>query len=110
MQIEQLNEIVAIANNTAILRELKALGYRNCTQSKKYRDFPLPTIFKGTEQSTEWVSNAFADREYKGYTFTNVAGAEQTEFVVLEVNAYNEHKDLMRPLSMEIWFKEIEQQ
>lgn len=106
MQIEQLNNIVAIANKAAILREFKALGYRNCTQSKKYRDFSLPTIFKGTEQSTEWVSNAFGDRQYKAYTFNDVVGAEQTEFVVLEVNSYNERKDLMRPLAMHIWFKE----
>lgn len=110
MQIEQLNNIVAIANKAAILRELKALGYRNCTQSKKYRDFSLPTIFRGTEQSTEWITNVFGDREYKAYIFTDVAGAEQTEFVVLEVNSYNERKDLMRPLAMEIWFKETEQQ
>lgn len=106
MQIEQLNEIVAIANNTAILRELKSLGYRNCVQSKKYRDFPLPTIFKGTEQSTEWVTNMFGDREYKAYTFNDVVGAEQTEFLVLEVNAVDKRKDLTRPLSMHIWFKE----
>ena len=106
MQIEQLNKIVAIANKAAILRELKALGYRNCAQSKKYRDFPLPTIFRGKEQSTEWVSNVFGDREYKGYTFTNVAGAEQTEFFVLEVNAIDKRRDLTRPLSMHIWFKE----
>ena len=106
MQIEQLNKIVAIANKAEIFRELKTLGYRNCARSKKYRDFPLPTIFKGTEQSTEGVSNAFGDRQYKAYTFNDVAGAEQTEFFVLEVNSYNERKDLMRPLSMEIWFKE----
>ena len=106
MQIELLNKIVAIANKAAILRELKSLGYRNCVQSKKYRDFSLPVIFKGTEQSTEWVHNGKGDRLYKAYTFNNAAGAEQTEFVVLEVNAYNERKDLMRPLSMEIYFKE----
>ena len=108
MQIELLNKIVAIANKAAILRELKSLGYRNCVQSKKYRDFSLPVIFKGTEQSTEWVSNMFGDRLYKAYTFNDVVGAEQTEFVALEVNAYNERKDLMRPLAMEIWFKEAE--
>ena len=106
MQIEQLNEIVAIANKAEILRKLKALGYRNCTQSKKYRDFPLPVIFKGTEQSTEWVTNMFGDREYKAYTFNDVVGAEQTEFFVLEVNAVDKCKDLTRPLSMHIWFKE----
>ena len=106
MQIEQLNKIVAIANKAAILRELKALGYRNCTQSKKYRDLPLPAIFRGTEQSTEWVSNMFGDRLYKAYTFNDVAGAEQTEFVVLEVNAYNERKDLMRPMALHIYYKE----
>lgn len=106
MQIELLNKIVAIANKAAILRELKSLGYRNCVQSKKYRDFSLPTIFKGTEQSTEWVSNAFGDRQYKAYTFNDVAGAEQTEFVVLEVNAYNERKDLMRPMALHIYYKE----
>ena len=108
MQIELLNKIVAIANKAAILRELKALGYRNCTQSKKYRDFSLPTIFRGTEQSTEWVSNAFGDRQYKAYTFNDVVGAEQTEFVVLEVNAVDKRKDLTRPLSIEIYFKEAE--
>ncbi len=106
MQIEQLNKIVAIANKAAILRELKALGYRNCTQSKKYRDLPLPAIFRGTEQSTEWVSNMFGDRLYKAYTFNDVVGAEQTEFVVLEVNAYNERKDLMRPMALHIYYKE----
>ena len=108
MQIEQLNEIVAIANNTAILRELKALGYRNCTQSKKYRDFPLPAIFKGTEQSTEWVSNMFGDREYKAYTFNDVVGAEQTEFLVLEVNAVDKKRDKVRPMALHIYYKEIE--
>lgn len=46
------------------------------------------------------------DLKKAGFTFTDVTGAEQTEFIVLEVNAYNERKDLMRPLSMEIWFKE----
>lgn len=106
MQIEQLNEIVAIANNTAILRELKALGYRNCTQSKKYRDLPLPAIFRGTEQSTEWVTNMFGDRDYKAYTFTDVAGAEQTEFVVLEVNAVDKKHDKVRPMALHIYYKE----
>lgn len=106
MQIEQLNELVALVDKQAILKRLKALGYRDCAKDKKYGDFSLPAIFKGTEQATEWVSNAFGDRQYKAYTFNDVVGAEQTEFVVLEVNACNERKDLMRPLSMEIWFKE----
>lgn len=106
MQIELLNKIVAIANKAAILRELKSLGYRNCTQSKKYRDLPLPAIFRGTEQTTEWVTNMFGDREYKAYTFTDVEGAEQTEFFVLEVNAVDKRRDLSRPLSLHIWFKE----
>lgn len=110
MQIELLNKIVAIANKAAILRELKSLGYRNCAQSKKYRDFPLPAIFRGTEQSTEWATNMFGDREYKAYTFNDVAGAEQTEFVVLEVNAVDKRHDKVRPMSMGIYFKEIEQQ
>lgn len=106
MQIEQLNKIVAIANKAAILRELKSLGYRNCVQSKKYRDFPLPAIFRGTEQSTEWATNMFGDREYKAYTFTNVVGAEQTEFVVLEVNAIDKQHDKKRPIVLVIYFKE----
>lgn len=110
MQIELLNELVALVDKQAILKRLKALGYRDCAKDKKYGDFSLPAIFKGTEQSTEWVYNNKGDRLYKAYTFNDVVGAEQTEFVVLEVNAYNEHKDLMRPLSMEIWFKEIGQQ
>ena len=108
MQIELLNELIALVDKQAILKKLKALGYRDCAKDKKYRDFPLPTIFRGKEQSTEWVSNAFGDRDYKGYTFTDVAGAEQTEFFVLQVNAIDKRKDLMRPLSMHIWFKEIE--
>ena len=106
MQIEQLNEIVAIANKAAILRELKSLGYRDCVQSKKYRDFSLPVIFKGTEQSTEWVYNSKGDRLYKAYTFNDVAGAEQTEFVVLEVNAVDKKHDKVRPMALHIYYKE----
>lgn len=106
MQIEQLNELVALVDKQAILKRLKALGYRDCAKDKKYGDFSLPAIFRGTEQSTEWVSNAFGDRQYKAYTFNDVAGAEQTEFVVLEVNAYNERKDLMRPMALHIYYKE----
>ena len=108
MQIELLNELVALVDKQAILKRLKALGYRDCAKDKKYGDFSLPAIFRGTEQATEWVYNSKGDRLYKAYTFTDVTGAEQTEFVVLEVNAYNERKDLMRPLAMEIWFKEAE--
>lgn len=110
MQIEQLNELVALADKQVILKRLKALGYRDCAKDKKYGDFSLPTIFKGTEQSTEWVYNNKGDRLYKAYTFTDVTGAEQTEFVVLEVNVTDRRKDLSRPLSMHIWFKETEQQ
>ena len=106
MQIEQLNKIVAIANKAAILRELKSLGYRNCTQSKKYRDLPLPAIFRGTEQSAEWVTNMFGDRDYKAYTFNDVAGAEQTEFVVLEVNTVDKKHDKVRPMALHIYYKE----
>ena len=109
MQIEQLNELVALVDKQAILKRLKALGYRDCAKDKKYCDFSLPAIFNGTEQSTEWAYNNKGDRLYKAYTFNDVVGAEQTEFVVLEVNTYNERKDLMRPLSMEIWFKEAGQ-
>ena len=108
MQIEQLNELVALVDKQAILKRLKALGYRDCAKDKKYGDFSLPAIFKGTEQTTEWVYNNKGDRLYKAYTFNDVVGAEQTEVVVLEVNSYNERHNKERPLSMEIWFKETE--
>lgn len=106
MQIEQLNELVALVDKQAILKRLKALGYRDCAKDKKYGDFPLPVIFKGTEQSTEWVTNMFGDRDYKAYTFTDVAGAEQTEFVVLEVNAVDKKHDKVRPMALHIYYKE----
>lgn len=106
MQIELLNELVALVDKQAILKRLKALGYRDCAKDKKYGDFSLPAIFRGTEQATEWVYNSKGDRLYKAYTFTDVTGAEQTEFIVLEVNAYNERKDLMRPMALHIYYKE----
>lgn len=108
MQIELLNELVALVDKQAILKRLKALGYRDCAKDKKYGDFPLPAIFRGTEQSTEWATNMFGDREYKAYTFNDVAGAEQTEFVVLEVNAVDKQHDKVRPMAFHIYYKENE--
>lgn len=106
MQIEQLNELVALVDKQAILKRLKTLGYRDCAKDKKYGDFPLPAIFKGTELATEWVYNSKGDRLYKAYTFNDVAGAEQTEFVVLEVNTVDKKHDKVRPMALHIYYKE----
>ena len=106
MQIELLNELVALVDKQAILKRLKALGYRDCAKDKKYGDFSLPAIFKGTELATEWVYNSKGDRLYKAYTFTDVAGAEQTEFLVLEVNAVDKKRDKVRPMALHIYYKE----
>lgn len=108
MQIELLNELVALADKQAILKQLKALGYRDCAKDKKYCDFSLPAIFKGTEQSTEWAYNNKGDRLYKAYTFNDVVGAEQTEFLVLEVNAVDKKHDKVRPMALHIYYKEAE--
>lgn len=106
MQIEQLKEIISVADRRAILKKLKALGFGDCARSKKYRNFPLPVIFNGDEQSTDWIENPENDKMFKAYIFSLVAGAEQTTFIVLETNKVNRKKDISLPLAMDILFKE----
>lgn len=106
MQIEQLQEVLFIADRRAIVKKLKALGYGDCARDRKYRDFLLPVIFNSDEQSTDWTENAKGDRHFKAYIFTNVTGAERATFIVLETNSIDKDNDISRSLAMDILFKE----
>ena len=106
MQIKELQETIAVADRHTILKKLKNLGFCDCAKDKKYRNLPLPAIFEGNEQSTDWIVNPENGKEFKAYIFTCVAGAERTTFIVLETNSFNKKKNLSSPFAMDILFKE----
>lgn len=105
MQKERLEKIIEIANTKAIKGEIIKNGFLDCVKVKQYRNFPIPTILKGAEQSTEWVQSHDGLHEFKGSIFTGVDGAEGVEFVILQVNKINKKKDMSIPFQMHIYFK-----
>lgn len=109
MTIEQLNHIVALTNKHTIVQELKKLGYHDAGMDKKYRDFPIHTILKGSEQKTEWREDVNGKYEYKGSIYTNVEGANDAEFIAISVNKIDKAKDMSIPYSL-MWFVKEEQQ
>ena len=105
MQKEQLEKIIEIANTKAIKGEILKNGFLDCVKVKQYRNFPIPTILKGAEQSTEWVQSHDGLHEFKGSIFTGVDGAEGVEFVILQVNKINKEKDISIPWQMFVFVK-----
>ncbi len=58
---------------------------------KKYKDFPIPSILKGSEQETELREDVNGKYEYKGSVYMNVEGAE---FIAISVNKIDKAKDM----------------
>lgn len=105
MQKERLEKIIEIANTKAIKGEIIKNGFLDCAKVKQYRNFPIPTILKGAEQSTEWVQSHDGLHEYKGSIFTDVEGTKGIEFLILQVNQINKEKDISIPWQMFVFVK-----
>ena len=103
MKIEQLEHVVELIDKHAIVQELKKLGYHDAGMDKKYRDFPIPTILKGSERETEWRMDCTGRFEFKGSIYTNVEGADGAEFIAISVNKINKEKEMSIPYSL-MWF------
>lgn len=108
MTIEQLEHVVELIDKHAIVQELKKLGYHDAGMDKKYRDFPISTILKGSEQKTEWREDVNGKYEYKGSIYTNVEGADGAEFIAISVNKIDKGKDMSIPYLL-MWFVKEEQ-
>ena len=91
MNIEQLEQVVSLVNKHSIVQELKKIGYHDAGMDKKYRDFPIPSILKGSEQETELREDVNGKYEYKGSVYMNVEGAE---FIAISVNKIDKAKDM----------------
>lgn len=105
MQIDQLTKLVMTRDIKKIEKSLQELEYEDASKNKKYRGFPIAQIVKGAEQSTEWTQSADGKHEYKGSIFTGVDGAEDVEFLILQINQINKKKDMSIPFQMHIYFK-----
>lgn len=103
MKIEQLEQVVALVNKRTIVQELKKLGYCDAGINKKYRNFPIPAICKGSERETKWREDAYGKYEYKGSIYTNVEGADGAEFIAVSVNKIDKKKDMSTPYAL-MWF------
>lgn len=108
MDIELLERTIALTDKHAIVQELKKLGYHDAGMDKKFRDFPIPTILKSSEQETNWHENGVGKYEYKGSIYTNVEGANGAVFVAISVNKIDKTKDMSLPYSL-MWFVKEEQ-
>ena len=108
MTIEQLNEIIRIERRfvmptiRAMEQALRKQGYEQAEKGK-YADFPIPTILKGSERETEWRMDCTGRFEFKGSIYTNVEGADGTEFIAISVNKIDNEKDMSIPYQV-LWF------
>lgn len=105
MNIENLTEIIRLANTRKINKQLEELGYINCAKHKQYKYISLVDIFKGDSQETEVFSDCKGKLTYEGGIITNVQGYEQLEFILININD-DKHPF---PIKMFVWAKEIEE-
>lgn len=113
MTIEQLREIIRIERRfvmptiRAMAQALRKQGYEQAEKGK-YADSPIPTILKGSERETEWRMDCTGRFEFKGSIYTNVEGADGTEFIAISVNKIDKEKDMSIPYQI-LWFVKEEQ-
>lgn len=102
MNILQLTEIVATANEKQIKEQLKTLGYIDCVKHRVYKHISLEVLFKGDLQETETLPDSKGKRTYQGGIFTNVKGYESLEFITINIC---DDKNVF-PIKMLIWARE----
>ena len=103
MKIEQLTEIIKLAEKVCIISRLTKLGYIDCKKHKQYKHISLVDLFKGNDVETDEYPDSKGKRTYQGGIFTQVKGYEQLEFVIVNINDDKHHF----PIDMLIWAKEI---
>ena len=105
MTPERLTKIIRAADQKAITKQLKELGYIFCNKDKELRKLSIKTLFKGKFEETDTFLDRKGKRTYQGAIFTQVKGYEQFEFLVVNIN---DHKNVF-PIDMLIWAMEIAQ-
>ena len=103
MTLSQLTEIIRTADQKAIDKALRKLGYFDCKKHKELRQMPIETLFKGRLEETATLPDKKGKRTYQGGIFTQVKGYEQLEFIIVNIN---DHKNTF-PIDMLIWAKGI---
>ena len=105
MTPEQLTYIIKTADQKAITKQLRELGYFDCKKHKELRKLSIETLFKGMLEETETFLDDKNHRTYQGGIFTQVKGHEPLEFIIVNIN---DHKNAF-PIDLLIWAKEITQ-
>ena len=105
MQLEQLLEIIKVADKRAIKAKLRKLGYINCKRHPILRHTSLVALANGrVEETPDGVY--YTDRHQKlgfdGRIITDVENYEKYRFVV--VNVYDMKKE--RQIDMYVFAKE----
>lgn len=99
--------IMRLCNRRAILKALKKLGYKDTCKAERFKDFSIANILKGGWRELAEITNKNETLMVKGVLFTNVEGAEQYEFFVLQTNCYT-RKHEFKMYHLDIWYKEVE--
>lgn len=103
MTLEQLTDIIKIADKKLITKQLNVLEYTDCKKDKKLRYLSIETLFNGKLKETETFTDIKGKRTYQGGIFTQVKGYEQSEFIIININ---DSKNIF-PIDILIWAKEI---
>lgn len=104
MTLTELTTIIRTADQKAITKQLRELGYIDCKKHKQYKHISLVDLFEGNDVETDEYLDSKGKRTYQGGIFTQVKGYEQLEFIVVNIN---DNKNTF-PIDMLIWAKEIE--
>lgn len=86
MKIEELSEIVGLADWRAIEKRLKEAGFRDCKKDKVLRKASLYTIAIAPYEATPYFADA-KGREYVGNLCHDAEGYEKYEFALVQLLA-----------------------
>ena len=102
MTLEQLTEIIKLADQKEISKRLCELSYIDCKKHKRYKNISLEAIFNGNLEETDEFPDTKGKHTYQGAIFRKVVGYEQLEFVMVNIN---DNKNTF-PIDLLIYAKE----
>lgn len=85
MRIEELSDIVKLADLKAITKEMKRLGYINCSDQRQLEKIGIVTLINSIVLRTEDIADSKGKYIYSGHICGTIAGYEKYEFIIINV-------------------------
>ena len=113
MTLEQLTEIVKLAEKVCIISRLTKLGYTFCNKDKKLRKVGIVELVNAAKDETDDLTDAQRKHLYNGRICGTVKGYENYEFIYINVydikpstDPFDDEETAIQT-DMLIWAKEI---